>query len=129
MKSIKKLKSILSVLLIWILLFQSCVAYGPPTALETAAQQPQKTKVKYNNDVIVRCLYVKHEDGQYYGMVKEKGALTKYPLDQNNIEHVRMYSRSRSTIATILTPVIIVGAIIGIAAATYNPTISWSKDL
>ena len=95
--------------------------------IEEATKQSQKTKVKYENDEIHRFLYVVEENDNYYGVEKENGEITKTQIDTNRIENVRTYNKSRSVTATILTPIVLAGVIIGIAAASYSgPTLSWS---
>ena len=127
MKTIKKLSKQLAWMMLTLMLIQSCVAYGPPIALEEAVKQTQKTKVRYDNDEIHRFLYVEEENGNYYGKEREKGEVIKTKIDVNRIEIVRAYDKSRSTMATVLTPIVIAGVVIGIAAATYSPSFSFGE--
>lgn len=110
------------------MILQCCVAYGPPIDLEEAAKQEQKTKVKYDNDVIHRFQYLVKEDNDYYGIDKKNGEIIKTKIDIDQIRNVRVYDRTRSTTATILTPIILTGVVIGIAAATWSgPTLNWGN--
>ncbi len=128
MKTIKNRSKHLALVFVLLILIQSCVAYGPPIMIEEATKQSQKTRVKYENDEIHRFLYVVEENDNYYGVEKENGEITKTQIDTNRIENVRTYSKSRSVTATIFTPIVLVGAIIGIAVVSYSgPTLSWSE--
>jgi hypothetical protein len=102
------------------MIFQSCVAYRPPIALEEAAEQAQKTRVSYHNDVIHRFQYLDKKDMDYYGVNQKKGELIKTKIDSNQIRNVRVYNRSRSVTATILTPIVLTGAIVGIVFVSFS---------
>ncbi|NNL16274.1 MAG: hypothetical protein HKO81_06495 [Flavobacteriaceae bacterium] len=127
MKSIKKHLKQISLQLVLIMILQSCVAYGPPVALEEAAGQNKKTKIVYDNDVIHRFEYLVKEDKKYYGAFKERGELNQNKIDSTHIRKVRVYDRTRSITATFLAPILVAGAAIGIAAAAWSgPTLNWS---
>lgn len=128
MKSIKKYSKQLSLLLVLIMLFQGCVSYGPPVTMNEAVRKTEKTKVKFANDEIYRYDYVILEDSVYYGVKSHKGELIKSKIDMDNIYNVRLYSETRTIVATILAPIALVGVVGAIVVSTWSgPNLSWGN--
>ena len=120
MSELKNQSRVFACLFLWIMLFNSCVAYGPPVQMEEAVRSSERTRVKYTDDVIHRYEYVIEEEGIYYGVTKRKGALVKTEIDVVKLENVRLYSKSKSTMATVVTPIALLGVAVLVAWSTID---------
>lgn len=121
MKTLKKQIRFIALSLALLLLFQSCKAYhSNSVTLEQASQEFKRTKIQTKNNEILKYRGVKFEDTKYFGIKKVNGNIVNVPIDENFIKTVRLENETMSTILTIALPVVILGAALGIAAASLS---------
>jgi hypothetical protein len=102
MKTIKKQIRITALALALVILIHGCSIYkSTPVSLEQAAKEEMDAKVyiKSGENFIFKRIVL--EDGKYFGVKKEKGAVIKIPLNEQFIEKVKLEDKSWSSIATI----------------------------
>ena len=106
----KKGRSVLSVLI----LLQSCSLYLTRSkTLYEASQSNTKVRVWTKTNENLKFKRIELQDGQYYGVKKIKGDLTRVYLDKTKINDVRLRNKAVSTIFTsilVLSGVIVVFA-------------------
>lgn len=119
MKTIKQHFRTVARILSLLVFFQGCTVYrSVPVSLEQATQNESKVKVRTKRNDKLKFKRIGVEDGNYYGVKKSKGVIVKTPLDSNFIDSINEKNRTLSTILSIGIPVIIVGGLIAIAAAS-----------
>lgn len=91
------------VFLIFVLLFQSCVAYHKtPVSIEDAVTSNNKVLVITNNDTKLKFKKIQQIDGKYYGISEDEDRkIIKTPLNESNIKTIRVLDKSASTWGTI----------------------------
>jgi high-affinity Fe2+/Pb2+ permease len=117
MKTIRKHLESLVLLLIVLMLFQSCVVYEKNSvSLDWAAKQELRAKVEMKTNETNKFKRISFENQHYYGIKKINGEITKTPLQADNLNKIQLQNKSTSTIATITT---VLGSLIGVILAWY----------
>ena len=119
MNTFKKRTKMLTLFLTLVMIIQSCTVYKSSTVtLNQAVQNESKVRVKTVNNEKLKFDRISFENNQYYGVNKKNNqAVIKTPLDQKLIKSVNEKDKTLSTLLSIGIPVVIVGGILGIAAA------------
>jgi PBP1b-binding outer membrane lipoprotein LpoB len=112
MRAIKKQFKSVALILSMIILLQGCTAYKSVSiSLEQAVQNESKVRVKTKSNERLKFKRIGKDEGQFYGVKKEKGEMTRIPLDSKFIDSIKEKDKTLSTILTIALPIaIIVGA-------------------
>ncbi len=112
MKTIKKQFKLIALVLSMLILFQGCTVYKSVSiSLEKAAQNESKVRVKTKGNERLKFKRIGKDGGQFYGVKKKKGEMTRIPLDSKFIDSIKEKDKTLSTILTIALPIaIIVGA-------------------
>ena len=119
MKTIKKQFRTVSLLFGVIIMLQSCTVYkSTAVTLDQAAKTENKVKIKTKSNNTLKFKRVDFEDGKYYGVKKVNGASLKTPLEENNVSLIRVKNKTLSTVLSIGVPVVVVGGLTAIAAAS-----------
>jgi len=119
MKTLKKQLRSITLLLAIVMIFQSCTVYkSANVTLDQAVQNESKVKVRTINNERFKFNRIGVEDGNYYGVKKNNSVVIKTPLDQNFIKTINEKDKTLSTILSIGIPVVIVGGVIAVAAAS-----------
>lgn len=116
MNKIRKQIEHLVLLFASLILLQSCVVYKKtPVSLEQAAATKHKVKIVTKENEKQKYLYVTTINEEYYGIIKVDGKLAKIPLQEENLEIVRMEDKVKSFLYSILLiiPISIVAIVIG----------------
>jgi hypothetical protein len=112
---------LIAYLLAFIMLLQGCTVYkSVPITIEQAVQKESKVKVKTVNNEKFKFSRIGFEDGTYYGVKKSQNVIIKTPLDPKNIDIIKEKDKTLSTVLSIGIPVIIIGGILAIAAASWG---------
>ena len=95
---------------------QSCSIYKAST-LDLGVEKGEPVKLTYMGQPM-KFEKVISKDGNYYGVKKIKGELTEMILNEEYSQKVKV--KEFSTILTIVTPILITGAAIGIIASSWD---------
>jgi len=102
----------------------SCTVYKSTTVtLNEAYKSQTKVKVLTSDNETLIFKRIDFIDGKYYGVSKKVDQLEAAPLDNNNVNSIRILNKTASTVLNVGVPLIIAGGIIWIAAEsnTINP--------
>lgn len=98
MKTIRRLH-LTSIFISIIILTQSCVAYSSKFhTLEDASKTKNKVKVYTINNEVIKFKRIEMDQGQFYGVKKIKGDITKTPLERSKLYKVVVKDNIISTI-------------------------------
>ena len=113
MKTIKKHLKVFALFISVLILIQSCTIYkSTSVTLEEASKTNNKVKVeKRNGQKVKYSKIVVLNDGNFYGVKKEKYLFNNILLDQNDIDKIQLKDKTMSTILTVAIPVVIIGVI------------------
>ena len=106
------------------ILLLSCTVYKSTTVtLNEAYKSQTKVKVLTSDNETFIFKRIDFVDGKYYGVSKKVDQLEAAPLDNNNVNSIRILNKTASTVLNVGVPLIIAGGIIWIAAEsnTINP--------
>ncbi|WP_339627927.1 hypothetical protein [uncultured Maribacter sp.] len=102
MKNLRRKGLVISCLFAALILLEGCVVYqNKPVTLERAFQEGLKTKVVTDNDNTYKFKRIGFEDGQFYGVRKSNGEITKVPLLENELTKIVLKNEPMSTLLTI----------------------------
>ena len=119
MKAIKVHLRSFALLLSVLILLQGCTVYKSTTvSLDQAVQSESKVRVYTNTNEKLKFKRIGLENGSYYGVEKINSSMVRTPLDQDYINRINEKDKTLSTVLNIGIPIVIVGALIGIAAAS-----------
>jgi hypothetical protein len=114
MKTIKKQFKLIALLLIMIILLQSCVAYkGQSVTLERASNSKNKVKIETKDNQTFKYDSVTLEDEKYYGNKKVDGKILKTELKKDVITNIRLEDKKKSKFLDTAIPIAIVGVVVG----------------
>jgi hypothetical protein len=83
-------------------MFQSCIAYREtPVSLLQGEQSKARVKVNTISNQTYRFEQIILEEGQFYGLKKEKGEIVRIAIHNSEHSKVYLYSKSKSTWETI----------------------------
>jgi len=118
MKTIKKHLKVFALFISVLILIQSCTIYkSTSVTLEEASKTNNKVRVeKRNGEKVKYSKIVVLNDGNFYGVKKEKYLFNNILLDQNDIDKIQLKDKTMSTILSIAIPVTIIGIAIGVFA-------------
>ena len=122
MKAIQSHFKKITVILVVLMFFQSCVVYkSTSVSLDDASRTGTKVKLEKKNGKTVKFLrIVDSQDGHYHGIEKVDGVIVNIPIEEENIEKVYLKDHTASTIVTVAIPVVIVGVLVGVTAHKLN---------
>ena len=121
------------VLLIFVLLLQSCASYHKsPVSIEEAVTSNNKVLVFTNNDTKLKLKKIELIDGKYYGISEDADRkIKRIPLNESDIKAIRVLDKSASTWGTIgivAGSLLVIIGIIGYAAMdNMDLGISWEE--
>ena len=121
------------VLLIFVVLLQSCAAYHKtPVSIEDAVTSNNKVLVFTNNDAKLKLKKIELIDGKYYGISEDADRkIKRIPLNESDIKAIRVLDKSASTWGTIgivAGSLLVIIGIIGYAAMeNMDLGISWEE--
>ncbi|MBP2283315.1 hypothetical protein H4V97_001633 [Flavobacterium sp. CG_23.5] len=93
---------IVCVLLIFVLLMQSCAIYQKTSvSLDDAVASNRKVLITKTDGAKLKLKRVELTDGKYYGIVKVDGKTEKIILVENDIRTIRILNKSATTIGTV----------------------------
>ena len=119
MKTLKKLTKTISWLLVIVMVFQSCTVYkSTPISLEQAAQNGSKVKVTTINKEKLKFKKIESLNDEFYSIEKFEGGTAKTVLNQDYIKSIKEKDKTLSLILNIGIPLVIVGGLLAIAAAS-----------
>ncbi len=122
MKTIKKQIKNISLVLVVLMLFQSCKVYhGDSVTLEQAVKEGKETKIVTSHNETLKFRSVVSEDGNFFGVKKIKGESIKTPIDVIKVKKVKILDKSSSTIATVLISAIVFGGVVFISTFDFPP--------
>jgi len=118
MKSSKIKLKFIALLFSILILFQGCSVYkSVPISLEQAVQSESKVRVKTKTNEKLKFMRIGIENGNYYGVKKNKGVIVKTPLDQDFINRINEKDKILSTVLSIAISVVVLVVIWGIGLA------------
>jgi hypothetical protein len=140
MKTIRRHLKMISLLLSFTILVQSCVAYHSSTAsIDEAIQSNDKIKLTSEIEDNYEFQELQRENGNIYGITKRKSVtadllsaqIVEDTIDQKNVKillrndqlnNIHLQNKTMSTLGTIAIPVVIVGviAIIAVNSMDFN---------
>ncbi|GAA4290040.1 hypothetical protein [Aestuariibaculum suncheonense] len=121
----KYLKKKIGSILMLFLLVQSCTVYrAAPVNLEKAYKSNLKTRVVTNQNHVIKFKRIDYEDGKYYGVKKKRGKILKVMINEDNIEKVNIKDKAKSTLVSILVPIVIAVPVYYIL----KPSFEWKSD-
>ena len=98
-------------------LLQSCVAYqNTPVSLLQAEESKKRVKMKTSSNETYTFKQIILEEGQFYGLKKEKRELVKIAIYDAGTNEVFLHSKSKSTwitLTVIVVPLIVVRILAG----------------
>jgi len=95
----------------------SCTVYKSTTVtLNEAYKSQTKVKVLTSDNETFIFKRIDFVDGKYYGVSKKVDQLEAAPLDNNNVNSIRILNKTASTVLNVGVPLNIAGGIIWIAA-------------
>jgi len=107
-----------------LIFFQGCTVYkSVPVSIEQAVQNESKVKVRTKTGDKFKFSRIGIEDGNYYGVSKDKGKVVKNALDEKSIKTINEKDKTFSTVLSIGIPVIILGVIIVAAVSAAGSVI------
>lgn len=104
MKILKDYSKVVTLFFSILILIQGCTVYKP-TTMEQAVKNESKVKVRTKNGEKYKFSRIGNEDGNYYGVSKNKGETVKISLDEKSINTISEKDRTMSTILTVAIPV------------------------
>ena len=120
MKTIKIQLKVVALFFSVLILLQGCtVQKSASVTLDEAYRTTGKARVKTNDNKTQTFVRIGVDDGEYYGVRKIKGNYVEIPLDEKDIQNVRLKNYTLSTILTIVgIPIVIGGGLLLLLVAT-----------
>jgi PBP1b-binding outer membrane lipoprotein LpoB len=119
-KSMVLKNKIVSILLIFVLMLQSCAVYQKTAvSLDEAAASKRKVLITKTDGAKLKLKKVEQIDGKYYGIVKVDGKTEKIILIENEIRTIRILNKTATTfgnIGIIAGSAIIIFTVVAVAA-------------
>ena len=107
----------ISLFFLTLTLLQSCVAYqNTPVSLLQAEESQKRVKMKTSSNETYTFKQIILEEGQFYGLKKEKRELVKIAIYDAGTNEVFLHSKSKSTwitLTVIVVPLIVVRILAG----------------
>ena len=103
-----------------LILLQGCTVYrSANVTLEEASRAETVVRVTTNENKKIKYDRIGFENDHYYGLNYKTGDDLKVRLDENNINKIQVKDKTGSVLLS-LSPIVIIGAIVGIAVASGN---------
>ncbi|UOK43560.1 MULTISPECIES: hypothetical protein [Flavobacterium] len=116
MKVLYKKIQIISLLLSFIFLLQSCHVYHKvPISLDEAVAANKRMKVTTTDDKKHKFRKIEKSDSTYYGIVKTRGQKVKVPLEIEKIKSIHPVNKEGSTLLSVGIVVVPIGILMIIA--------------
>jgi len=114
METLKTQLRPIALLLILVMLFQSCTVYkSTSVTLDQAVQNESKVRIKTNSNEIFIFKKIVFDEGKYYGVERIKGKKIKIPINENLVKSTQLKNELLSALLSVGAPIVI---IVGIAA-------------
>ncbi len=120
MKTLKNHLKVVALFFSVLILLQGCTVYkSSSVTLDEAYRTTGKARVKTNDNKTQTFVRIGVDDGEYYGVKKNKGKYEKIPLDEKDISFVKLKDYTLSSILTIggIAVVVVAGIILLVTAA------------
>lgn len=107
-----------SLLLAFLIVLQSCVAYKKETStLDEAAATNGKVLVVKTDDTKLKLTKIEQIDGVYYGSIKAKNGVEKIPLTESDLKRISVFDKTASTLGNIGIVTVTLGVLFLMTAA------------
>ncbi|WP_178983498.1 hypothetical protein [Winogradskyella helgolandensis] len=122
MVSIKKQTRVISIILMSLILCQSCRVYKKENVtLKVATEEGKRVKLTTNDGTTLKFKKIVLDDNQYYGVKKTKGKEVLVPIKTNDTKLVRLHNKTMSIIYGTGIGLVVIGVVtIIIAAISYR---------
>ena len=121
MKAIRTHLRSMALILTTLILLQGCTVYkSVPVTLEQAVSANTATKIKMINDRVIKYQKVMLENDTYYGLLHSRERVVKSPINENNIQEVKIKDKTGSAFLTWTIPALGVVWISIFAVASAN---------
>ena len=139
MKTLKTYLKPISYLLTFLILLQGCVIYKKnPSTIDEAVKANTNVRIETKDDKTIKFKRIEFENEQYFGINnalkfynetgmsglvkrKKKMEIIKTLIELNDVQEIKIKDKTMSTVVPIAAPLVIIGGVIGIAAATWSP--------
>lgn len=109
---------IVCVLLIFVMMLQSCAVYQKTSvSLDEAASADRKVLVVKTDNTKLKFKKIEQIDGVYYGLIKTKGRIEKIPLTESDLKTIRVLDKTPTTIGNVAIVVGSLGIVLLVVAA------------
>ena len=107
MKTVKLSLKPITYFLAFLILFQGCTVYNTQNlSLEQAAATKDKAKIVTKQNETLKYLYITKIDDKFYGVKMVNNQLIKIPVEENNLDIIRLKDKRASNTASILLGVV-----------------------
>lgn len=122
MKTLKKNNQKINLILIFVILFESCTVYkSTPVSLEEAYKFEGKVRVYTIENIELWFKKIEVDNNEYFGVTRKKGKIVRIPLDSLKIKSISVKNKTLSTVLNVGIPIVILGGIvIGVASTSLN---------
>ena len=119
MKTLKNHLKVVTLFLSVLILFQGCTVYkSSSVTLDEAVSADTRIRIKTNDNQTLKFKNVRVENEIYTGFMYKKSKWVKTDINEDNIDIVQVKNKTLSTVLSIGIPIIILGGLLGIAAAS-----------
>ncbi len=99
MRAIVNQMKVIAIILVSLMLFQSCRVYHKGNvSLDEAITQQKRVKIKTKDGRKLKFKSVVIDSSQYYGIKKIRGKTVRTLIEPNNIETLRLHNKTMSII-------------------------------
>lgn len=113
MKTLKNHLKVVTLFFSVLILLQGCTVYkSASVTLDEAYRTTGEARVKTNDNKTQTFVRIGVDDGEYYGVKKNKGKYDKIPLDEKDIDKIKLKNYTLSTILIIGGTIIAVAVVI-----------------
>lgn len=113
---VKKRVQLISIVLMILILFQSCRVYHKENvSIDKAVTEQKRVRIKTKTGQKSKFKKIILDSSQYYGIKKVKGKYTRVLIQPNDIESLRLHNKTMSIIYGTGIGLVIVFVIVGIA--------------
>ncbi len=114
MKTLKKQFKSVTLIVSMLILFQGCTVYKPTNVtLDEAVKSEVGVRVKTKENQTLKFKKIVFDDGQFYGIKKNKGDLIKNQINEQEVKIVQLKNRKKSSFMSIAVAVIATAGVIG----------------
>jgi len=120
MKTVTKQMKQIALLLVLIMIFQSCIVTYRTTSmpLSLVVKTQKKVRIEYDNSEIYRFEKIEVEGNNFYGVKEVKGEIVKTPIEVDRINNIKIHDKSKSNWISLGMTTLILGGFILLVATT-----------